>query len=351
MPISAFEHPFLSGLAGDGEVSVLLGIDAEISAMLAFEIALAKAEAAHGVIPADAAAPIEQALRGFQPDIAALRDGVARDGVVIPDFIRQLKDAVGRPHAAHLHHGATSQDVIDTAMVLRLRPVIELFDTRIDGILTRLDTLSERFGTRRLMGRTRMQAAIPITVADRIEAWRAPLLRNRVRLDRAADELLVVQFGGAAGTLEKLGDRAAPVRATLAATLELAEAEQWHSQRDRTAGFADALSLISGALGKIGQDIALLAQDGGEIRLTGGGASSAMPHKQNPVQAEFLVTLARYNATQLSAMHQALVHEQERSGAAWTLEWLTLPAMVQASGVALLSASRLLDSIAGLGSA
>lgn len=349
MPISAFEHPFLSGLAGDGEVSAFLGINAEIDAMLAFEIALAKAEAAHGVIPADAAAAIEQALHDFRPDIASLREGVARDGVVIPDFVRQLKDAVGKPHAAHIHYGATSQDVIDTALVLRLRPVIELFDKRIDGILTRLDSLSERFGTRRLMGRTRMQAAIPITVADRIEAWRAPVLRDRARLDRAAYEVLVVQFGGAAGTLEKLGTRAAPVRATLAATLGLGEAEQWHSQRDRVAAFADVLSLITGALGKIGQDVALLAQDGGEIRLSGGGGSSAMPHKQNPVQAEFLTTLARYNATQLSAIHHALVHEQERSGAAWTLEWLALPPMMQATGAALMSVAKLLDAIAGLG--
>ncbi|RWC82675.1 MAG: 3-carboxy-cis,cis-muconate cycloisomerase, partial [Mesorhizobium sp.] len=124
---------------------------------------------------------------------------------------------------------------------------------------------------------------------------------------------------------------------------------QWQSQRDALADLAGLMSLITGSLGKFGQDIALLAQGGVDISLSGGGGSSAMPHKQNPVKAEALVTLARFNATQLSGMHQALAHEQERSGSAWTLEWLLLPQMVVATAASLRLAAELAAQVESLG--
>jgi 3-carboxy-cis,cis-muconate cycloisomerase len=139
------------------------------------------------------------------------------------------------------------------------------------------------------------------------------------------------------------------VRAALAGKLGLGDAPQWHSQRDGLAELAGWLSLVTGSLGKFGQDLALMAQVGSDIKLSGGGSSSAMPHKQNPVKAEALVALARFNAVQLSGMHQALVHEQERSGAAWTLEWLILPQMVVATAAALRLAAELAGQIESLG--
>ena len=161
---------------------------------------------------------------------------------------------------------------------------------------------------------------------------------------------MVLQVGGAAGTLDKLGDRAADVSARLAQALDLGPARSWHSQRDNIVELADWLSQVTGSLGKIGADIGLMAQNRfGEIALEGGGGSSAMPHKHNPVGAEVLVTLARYNATLLPAMHQALLAEGERSGAAWTLEWLTLPSMVMTTGAALRTAASLLDDVTVLG--
>ena len=349
MTVSAFEHPFLSSLAGDDEVAALLSIDVEIAAMLAFEHALAAAEAEHGVIPAEAASAIGRAIEGFIPDIGALRESTARDGVVVPEFVRQLKRAVGSPYESHLHFGATSQDLIDTALVLRLKPVIDCIAKRIDALDGAFANLAGRFGSNPLMGRTRMQAAIMVTVADRVESWRAPLARHRERLDNASAGFLVVQLGGAAGTLDRFGGKGAAVRASLAGALEIGEAPQWHNQRDRIVAFADVLSLITGSLGKFGQDVALLTQDGTEVALAGGGGSSAMPHKQNPVQAELLVTLARYNATQLSGMHHALIHEQERSGAAWTLEWLILPQMVLAAATATRTAAQLIGNITQFG--
>ena len=349
MTVSPFDHPYLSGLVGDEEVASFFSAAAELEAMLAFEVALAKAEAVAGVISVDAAHAIEIAAHRFSPDVASLRAATARDGVVVPDLVRQLRAAVGEPHARHLHFGATSQDVIDSGLMLRLSRVLPLLGERLDGLIGGLAALSATFGAHSLMGRTRMQPAIPITVADRLDAWRQPLERVAERLEIFALEGLAVQFGGAAGTLEKLGDTAGAVRAALADELGLVDTPQWHSQRDRIGELAGLLAAVTGSLGKIGQDIVLMADRGGEIMLAGGGGSSAMPHKQNPVAAEALVTLARFNAAQLGGMAQAAVHEQERSGAAWTLEWLILPQMVVACGAALRLCGELFAAIRQIG--
>jgi 3-carboxy-cis,cis-muconate cycloisomerase len=349
MSISPFDHPFLSGLLGAQAAADWFSASADIAAMLDFEAALAQAQADEAVISADAARAIVIACRSFAPDMMALKAATARDGVVVPELMRQLRAVIPEEHRNALHFGATSQDVIDTSLMIRLKPAIACLAEGLDDVIAGLDRLDAAFGSNSLMGHTRMQAAMPITVHDRIDAWRAPLFRDRERLTFLTRTFPVIQLGGAAGTLEKLGDKANAVRQRLAAALGLHDAPQWHSQRDRIADFAGFLSLVTGSLGKIGQDIALLAQSGGEISLRGGGSSSAMPHKQNPVQAELLVTLARYNATQLSGMHQALVHEQERSGAAWTLEWMILPSMVMASATSLQATSSLLSSTTGFG--
>ncbi|TGQ52995.1 3-carboxy-cis,cis-muconate cycloisomerase [Mesorhizobium sp. M1C.F.Ca.ET.193.01.1.1] len=349
MTVSPFDHPLLSGLLGDEEAARHFSVEADIDAMLGFERALAEAEAECGVISEDAATAIGSALASFRLDTAKLRAGVARDGVVVPELVRQIQAAVGEPHNAVVHFGATSQDVIDSSLVLRLRGAVDHIGLLLSENIVRLANLEQEFGGRALMATTRMQPAIPMTVQDRIVSWRAPLERHQQRLKEQSSRLFVVQFGGAAGTLEKLGDKAPAVRAALAAKLGLGDAPQWQSQRDALAEFAGWLSLTTGSLGKFGQDIALMAQAGKDIKLSGGGGSSTMPHKQNPVKAEALTGLARFNATQLAGMHQALVHEQERSGAAWTLEWLVLPQMVVATAAALRQAAELAGQIESLG--
>ncbi len=344
----------MSGLVGDDETGQLFSVDAEIDAMLAFETGLAKAEASCGIIPAEAAERISAALNAFEPNMAALKAGAGRDGVVVPEFVGQLRDTVslqasGAEAAKYVHFGATSQDVIDTALMIRLKQASILFIERLTTLEKSFQDIEQVFGTRALMGHTRMQAAIPITVSDRIRAWKEPLNRHRQRLDTFSETGFAVQFGGAAGSLEKFGDKAAEVRKALAWELFLTDAPQWQSQRDRLAEFAGILTLISGSLGKFGQDVALLALMGGEMELAGGGGSSAMAHKQNPVAAEVLVSLARFNAVQLSGMQQSMVHEQERSGAAWTLEWLILPSMVMTTGAALRLAAELAGNVRSLG--
>jgi 3-carboxy-cis,cis-muconate cycloisomerase len=343
MSISVFEHPWLSALLGDEEVVRHFSVEAELAAMLRFEVALAKAEADLGFIPAAAADAIAAAAAKFRPDIAVLAAGTRRDGMVVPAWIDQLRRQVGEPHGQHLHFGSTSQDVLDTSLILRLRPVLDILAARLTAIEAQLDALTQKYGTRPAMARTRMQRALPIAWRDRIAAWRAPLARHQLRLAELKPRLMVLQFGGPAGTLDKFGDRGPALAAAMGKALDMPVPDLcWHSARDNLAELAGWLSLLTGSLGKIGQDVAMLAQNEiGEVTLPGGGKSSAMHHKNNPVAAEILVTLARFNATQLSAMHQALVHEQERSGAAWTLEWMILPQMVTAAAAALAHATAL----------
>lgn len=347
MTASVFDHPILSGLMGDDEIGAQFSAAAELSAMLRFEVALAEAEAAEGVIPVEAVAAISALPEEFVADVDALKQAIGRDGVVIPDLVRQWRVSLGET-GSHLHFGATSQDAIDTGLMLRLTAVLSILDQRLGAIGSALHDLEGRFGTRPLMGRTRMQAAIPIAVADRLSSWRTPIVAHRAAVQERLKVALPLQFGGAAGTLEKLGDKASSVRTRLAEFLQLSDQPQWHSRRSVIAEIGGLFSHITGSLGKIGQDLALMA-DNGSALIGGGGASSAMPHKRNPVKAEVLVTLARFNAVQISGLHQSLVHEQERSGAAWTLEWMILPQMAIATGAATRLANDLLQSIEDLG--
>jgi 3-carboxy-cis,cis-muconate cycloisomerase len=347
MTASVFDHPILSGLLGDEEVGSEFSATAELSAMLRFEVALAEAEAAEGVIPVEAAQAISGLPEAFLADLDALKQAIGRDGVVIPDLVRQWRAGLGE-QGKHLHVGATSQDAIDTGLMLRLASVLSILDQRLADISEALDGLSLHLGTKPLMGRTRMQAAIPINVSDRLAAWKAPIVGHRTAVRAMLEAGLPLQFGGAAGTLEKLGEKAPRIRARLAQGLGLADRPQWHSQRAVIAEIGGLFSQITGSLGKIGQDLALMADNGTAV-IGGGGASSAMPHKRNPVKAEVLVTLARFNAVQISGLHHALVHEQERSGAAWTLEWMILPQMAIATGAATRLATDVLQSIEDLG--
>lgn len=351
MSVSPFDNSLLSGLLGDDDVAATFSSGAEFKAMNDFEMALARAEAAEGIIPEAAAEAISLACTSFAPDQQKIAKETARDGVIVPEYLRQCRERLAPEHCNHLHFGATSQDVIDTALILRLRPVLETFDARLARMIGQLDALAQKFGKYPIMGRTRMQDGLPITIADRLAAWRGPLIRDRDRLAEFSPRLLVLQFGGAVGTTDKLGAKSGAVARHLGVLLNLGVPEKsWHNQRDNVAELANWLSLVTGSLGKIGTDITLMAQNAiGEITLSGGGGSSAMPHKSNPVAAEILVSLARFNATLLPAMHHALVHEQERSGAAWTLEWLTLPQMVMTAATSLRTAIKLLDQITMMG--
>ncbi len=348
MSISAFDHPWLSGLFGDADMALILSPERQMAYMLAFEAAWSRACGRAGLFEASAAETAASAIETARIDLSDIAAGMAHDGVPVPRLVAQLRKVAP---AEALHKGATSQDVVDTALVLTLRDASDLVAARLAALEVCLGELDARFGDRPLMGRTRMQAAEMITVRDRVAAWRLPLVDHLDRLAALRPHVERVQIGGASGDRKALGEKAGAVVADVASALGLAPTERsWHARRDGVADYASFLSLVTGTLGKFGQDVALMAQQGiEEIALTGGGASSAMPHKQNPVAAELLVTLARFNATQVSAIHQAMIHEQERSGAAWGLEWMVLPQMLMTAARALAVAIELSQRITQIG--
>ena len=329
-------RPLLSALAGDDEIETLLADTAQVAAILRFEIALAEAEAEAGMISADAAAAIATGLAGFEPDWDHLATGMARDGVVVPALVAQVRRRIATPHAEALHRGATSQDALDTALVLQLAAVIAIFVARLTTLLDALQALTDQHGPKPLMAHTRMQRALPYSWGAKLSTWIAPLRRHLAALQAVRRSLLVIQLGGPIGDRSSFGEHGEAIARSLARQLDLGLAEPWQSARDPLVGFASLLALLSGTLGKIGADVALLAQNEiGAVTLAGGGGSSSMAHKSNPVNAEVLVALARYNAGLVGTLQQAMVHENERSGAAWTLEWLTLPPIVINTGASL----------------
>lgn len=345
--MSAPQRILLSPLVGDEEIETLLGDEAQLGAMLAFERALAEAEADAGLIGTDAALAILAGVDRFAPDWDDLAAGLAEDGVVVPALVRQLRSAVGEPHGKSVHYGATSQDVIDTALVLQLAKIIPVFLERITALESAFRAISDSSGTLPLMAHTRMQVALPFTVADKVRTWLEPLDRHRAALAGIRRPLLVVQLGGPVGDRSSFGDKGDDVARGLARRLDLGIAEPWHSTRDPIVALGSLLSLITGSLGKFGADVALMSQtEVASIKLAGGGGSSAMAHKSNPVNAEVLVALARHNAGLVGTLHQALVHENERSGSAWTLEWMTLPALLVATGASLRLAIKLSAQLA-----
>ncbi|TPW31556.1 3-carboxy-cis,cis-muconate cycloisomerase [Martelella alba] len=348
MSVSVFSHPWLGGYFGDQAIENLWSGERQLGHMLAFEAAWSRVMGQAGLFDRQAAEKAARIIETTTIEPCQLRAGMAEDGVPVPTLVTYLKRIAP---AEAVHKGATSQDVVDTALALTLKGVTGILLQRISTLRAALAGLDSRFGTKPMMGRTRMQAARIISVRDRLKTWQLPLADHAERLDRLRKRVERVQIGGAVGDRAALGDKADRVVAAMASTLGLEPtAKAWHAMRDGIADYAATLSLVTGTLGKMGQDITLMAQQGfDEIVLVGGGSSSAMPEKNNPVLAELLVTLARFNAVQLSGMHQALVHEQERSGAAWSLEWMILPQMTVATGRSLAAAITLCGKIERIG--
>ncbi len=344
---------WLEAAVGDADVAARLSEARQLEDMLRVEAALARALGVVGLVPGALAESAAQAILGARIDRERLAREAAVDGMPVPSLARQLREEVPEPLRPAVHRGLTSQDVMDTALVLALRDVLALFEARLDAVEQALERLAARFGDAPLMARTRMQAALPVTAGDRIALWRRPHVAHRRRLEQLRPRLLVLQLGGPVGTRDGFGGQGSAIAREMAGELGLGAPEAaWHSDRTALAELGGWLSMLAGSLGKMGHDLALMAQQGiDEARLSGGGSSSAMAHKTNPVRAEILMTLARFDAVQLAGLHLALDHEQERSGTSWTLEWLVLPPMLVATGAALRQAGALLGAVERLGGA
>lgn len=343
MPNAFTQSPLFGSLLQDAEVAAAFAAPNMLRQILAFERAWTEALIAVGSASAADGALALGAIDAFDTS-AFSATGIEVDGLPVPEIVRQLRGACPEAGRAAIHSGATSQDVLDTAIMRVCSDLQAVFRVRIGALIVELTELDARFGSVRMMGRTRMQAALPICVSDRLRTWIAPL--RAIQSTLAVEPTL--QIGGPVGLRDM--PHGNEIAAHVADSLGMTVGDVWHTDRSPFFDMGHRLTKLCGALGKMGQDIALMAQQGvDEIKLSGGGTSSAMPHKQNPVGAETLVALARYVAVQQGGLAQTLVHEQERSGAAWTLEWLILPTMFGATGAALNNAIALTSQITQLG--
>ena len=308
-----------------------------LQTLLDVEVALAEACADAGVVPATAAAAIRAAARADRFDIAALRtEAIAAGNIAIP-VVRRLTEVVAAESsdaASAVHRGATSQDVLDTALVLHLRREGAVLRDLLSHAMVAAAVEARRHKSTVMAGRTWLQQATPITLGLKIVGWLDAIGRSRDRLGEAIDRAMVVQLGGASGTLASLGERGPAVVDAFARRLSLrAPAAPWHTHRDRVADVACGLGLVCGTLGKVGRDLTLLAQtEVGEVSETpaaGAGGSSTMPHKQNPVRAVRAIAASVRAPGLVATMLAAMPQEHERAAGGWQAEWETLPALVE----------------------
>lgn len=344
--IDLSRHPWLSGLLGDQEISNILSPEAELQRYLTVEAAWTRALGK--VDNAAIANELADAIETSNIEMDLLKDGFAKDGVPIPALVAALREKVPNDQAALIHTGLTSQDVVDTATMLALKGVCEVLERRLLQLVEEIATLAARFASNALTAFTRMQPALETTVAQHLEQWRRPLNALLSDLPDVAAGISVIQWGG------PIGARNHPDATTLAEAfsqnLNLGDPGfAWHTDRTRILNFGHFLSRVSICTGKIGEDIALWASTGlGQISLAG-GTSSAMPHKNNPISAEALISLSEHVAVLLPGLAQSARHEGHRSGRAWTSEWIVLPQMCVAASDGINLACTALEGINLLG--
>ena len=350
MTISA---SLLGALFGDADVDALFDDRARLQGMLDFEAALARAEARSGVIPPTAVPAIAAACRAADYDLAELGAATALAGNPAIPLVKALTAQVkanDAQAARWVHWGATSQDVIDTGSVLQLRAALDLLLPRLNALCDSLAALAERERDTGLPGRTLLQQAVPVTFGLKAAGWLDALQRAQQRLARLRQEALVLQFGGAAGTLASLQTQGLQVAQALAEELALPlPAVPWHTARDRIVEIGGALALLTGALGKLARDIVLLMQsevaEAFEPSAAGKGGSSAMPHKRNPVGCVAAIAAATRAPGLVSTLYAAMPQEHERAIGGWHAEWQVLPELVRLAAGSLAQVRIVVDGL------
>ena len=327
----------LNPLFGTEPVQRIFSDAVRLQRMLDFEAALARAEAKVGVIPSSAVESIESKCRADSFLLNAIAEATATAGNLAIPMVAQLTAlvAAGDKNAArYIHWGATSQDAMDTGLILQLRDALDFLENDLVQLGNILAALAKQHRNTPVVARTWMQHAVPTLFGVQVAGWLDALLRHHARLAETKKRVLVLQFGGAAGTLAALGDRGLDVARALAEELNLALPDvPWHSHRDRIAEVATTLALCAGTLGKIARDVALQSQteisELSEPAAEGRGGSSTMPHKRNPVSVAVALSAAIRVPALTSAMLSAMVQEHERGLGGWHAEWETLPEIVQ----------------------
>jgi 3-carboxy-cis,cis-muconate cycloisomerase len=335
--------PLLAPMLSSAAMRAVCDDAAYLQHMLDFEAALARAEAAAGVIPARAATPIANACKAGAFDLGALAEAATRSGNLAIPLVKALTADVAKADAdaaRYVHWGATSQDVIDTAGMLTLRAAIDALLPDIDRAIAGFAKLAQRHRDTAVVARTWLQHALPMPFGLKLAEYAAALHRSRTRLNRLRSEALALQFGGAAGTLAALGDKGWVVAERLAQELELPLPDApWHTHRDRIAEAASVLAIVAGTCGKIARDIQLMMQtdvaEAFEPSGEGRGGSSTMPHKRNPVAAATALAAATMAPNLAATIFAAQVQDHERSAGPWHAEWPTLPSLLLVTSGAL----------------
>jgi 3-carboxy-cis,cis-muconate cycloisomerase len=300
-----------------------------ISRYIEVEVALARAQARCGVIPAEAAEEIAARSKVDELDFDLLRHETDIVGYPILPLVHQLVKMCGEA-GRYVHWGATTQDIMDTAVVLQLREALTVIEEDLTAVRSILADLAERHRDTLMAGRTHLQQALPVTFGYKVAVWLAMFDRHAERLEQLRPRVLVGQFAGAAGTLASLGDRGLDVQRALMEELGLGvPPATWHVARD---GFAEALNLlglITGSLGKVAYDVMLMAStefsEVYEPFVTGRGASSTMPQKRNPISSELIFAASKAVRQHAGLMLDAMIHDFERATGPWHAEWIAIP--------------------------
>lgn len=327
---------------------------ARLARMLEFEAALAYAQARTGVIPQAAASIIEAQCNVARYDVAAIGAAARDAGNLAIPLVAALTHNVGAAAAdakGFVHWGATSQDAIDTGLVLQLRDALALIDADLARLAQALAAQARKHAAVILAGRTWLQQALPITLGVKLAAVVSALDRHRDRIASMSSSALVLQFGGAAGTLASLHDKGLAVSDALGGRLGLAVPDlPWHTERDRFCDIAATLGMLTATLGKLARDVSLLAQtevgEAAEPAMPGRGGSSTMPQKRNPVGASIALAAAVRVPGLVATMLHAAVQEHERGLGNWPAEWETLPQIVMLTGGALDAMAEVAEGLA-----
>jgi 3-carboxy-cis,cis-muconate cycloisomerase len=343
----------LGPLFAPDEVRAVFSDRACLQGMLDFEAALARAEGRVRVIPKKAAAAIASCCKAELIDSEAIARAAPSGGNTAIPLVKQLTALVARDNAEaarFVHWGATSQDAIDTGLVLQLKAVLPLIEADLKRLSDALAALAKKHRKTAQVGRTWLQQALPVTFGLKAAGWLDGVERQRARLRELPARLFVVQFGGAAGTLAALGPKGLEVAAALAEELKLGLPDMpWHGQRDRFAEAATVFGLVIGTLGKIARDVSLLMQteigEALEPAGEGRGGSSTMPHKRNPVACASVLAAAARAPGLVSTMLTAMAPEHERGLGGWQAEWVVLPELAILAGGA---ARSMAETMAGL---
>jgi len=350
MTLNPADSFLFGGLFGTDEIRALYDDRRRLAFMLEVEVALARAQAAVGIIPAEAAEAIAKAADLAKLDMASIRAETEKAGQPVMALAKALTQAAGPEAGRWVHWGATTQDITDTAQVLQLRAALVPIERDLLALIAALATQADRHRTTVMAGRSFLQQALPVSFGYKAAVWLAPLLRHAERLEQLKPRLLQVQFGGAVGTLASLGDKGRAVTERLAADLGLGcPIAPWHASRDNIAELGAWLGLVAGSLAKFAGDVTLLAQtEFGELVETteaGRGGSSTMPQKRNPIISTHILAAAAGVEAQVPLLLAAQHHQLERAVGPWQAEALALPQALALTAGTLAQSVRVADGM------